>query len=439
MIEAHGLGGGADLPIPADLAIAGGTAALTLSFAVLLMAWREPRFDSGRGLWKVDGRFAGVVDGRVFAVVLRVAGALFFLFALWAALAGPDVLINPVFGIVYVWLWVGLVPASLLFGRFYRAVNPARTIYLVLTRLSGDREGRGLREYPSRLGYWPAVLALFAFVWLELVYPDATYLGSLRLWFALYFVIVVVGALVFGEKWISRADPFEVYSDLVAHLSIWGRTERGELVVMSPLRNLARIAPEPGLVGAVAVLLGSTAYDSYRESTSWIRFVQSTEQNVMLLSTCLLVVAVLVVGVTFTLATMATGTAGGAVSRREIPARMAHSIVPLVVGYMVAHYLTFLFEVGQMTLIQMSDPMGTGANLFGTANWQINYWLSQNPTVLASIKVLAIVTGHVLGVVAAHDRALQLLPRKHQVTGQLPLLAAMVLYTFGGLYLLFGT
>lgn len=74
----------------------------------------------------------------------------------------------------------------------------------------------------------------------------------------------------------------------------------------------------------------------------------------------------------------------------------------------------------------------------GTSDLTITYWLSQNPTLLATIKVLAIVTGHVLGVIAAHDKAIEVLPRRHQVTGQLPLLLAMVLYTLGGLYLLFG-
>jgi hypothetical protein len=82
--------------------------------------------------------------------------------------------------------------------------------------------------------------------------------------------------------------------------------------------------------------------------------------------------------------------------------------------------------------------MGDGSNLFGTADWTASYWLAQHPTFLATTKVLAIVTGHVLGVIAAHDRALEILPKRHQVTGQLPLLLAMVLYTFMGLYLLFG-
>ncbi len=45
--------------------------------------------------------------------------------------------------------------------------------------------------------------------------------------------------------------------------------------------------------------------------------------------------------------------------------------------------------------------------------------------------------GHVLGVIAAHDRAMRILPPRHQLTGQLPLLFAMIAFTAGGLYLLF--
>ena len=41
-------------------------------------------------------------------------------------------------------------------------------------------------------------------------------------------------------------------------------------------------------------------------------------------------------------------------------------------------------------------------------------------------------------VIAAHDRALGLLPAGHQLTGQLAMMLVMVGYTFTGLYLLFG-
>ena len=134
---------------------------------------------------------------------------------------------------------------------------------------------------------------------------------------------------------------------------------------------------------------------------------------------------------------MTTGVRRG-VTRRSLPNRFAHSVVPIVVGYVVAHYLSYFVEVGQQTVVQLSDPLARGQDLLGTSDLQVSYWLSTHPTFLAVLKVLAVVTGHVLGVIAAHDRAIKLLPRRHQLTGQLPLLLVMVFYTVTGLYLLFG-
>jgi hypothetical protein len=48
-----------------------------------------------------------------------------------------------------------------------------------------------------------------------------------------------------------------------------------------------------------------------------------------------------------------------------------------------------------------------------------------------------VVMGHVLGVIAAHDRAVALFPRARTLAGQLPLLIVMICYTVGGLTLLF--
>ena len=436
IVPMHGLGGGADLPIPASLAIAGGAAALTLSFVVLLLAWQRPRFDDGRRERAVPRRLAALLDSAGWAITLRTVGLAFFFFMLWPALFGPDTLINPTFGVVYSLLWVGIVPASLLFGQFYRAVNPARTLHLLLAKATGMPASQGVRPYPTWLGYWPAAVGLFAFVWLELVSPDATSLGAVVLWFATYLATMLLGAAVFGDRWIERADPFEVYSTLLAHLSLWGRGADGQLVWISPLRHLSRVPAGPGLVGVVAILLGSTAYDSWRESGTWIRFIQSSTINGTALSTTALTVTIASVGLIFAAAVMATGAV--TTRRWHVPRVLAHSLIPIIVGYMIAHYLSFLVQIGQETLIQLSDPVGNGFNLFGTADWGANYWLAQHPTVLATIKVVAIVTGHVLGVIAAHDRALEILPKRHQVTGQLPLLFAMVVYTYAGLYLLFG-
>ncbi len=436
MVFAHGLGGAQDLPIPAEYAIAGAGAALTVSFMVLMLAWRKPRFDAAVSGRPLPRWLALLIDSPALVVGLRLVGLVFFLYISWAAIFGPDLLVNPTFGVVYVWLWVGLVPASLLLGPIWKAISPARTIHLLITRATGSDPHRGLRNLPHWVGYFPAALGLFAFVWLELVYPESTYLGPIRLWFAIYFAVLIVGAALFGDRWLERADPFEVYSTLVGHLAVVGRRADGSLVFRSPLANLDGVHPRPGLVAVIAILLGSTAYDSFSASNAWLRFAQSTHVDMTLVGTLVLLAFCAFVALSFGLATMATGI-DRALARASLPSRFAHSLVPIIVGYMVAHYVSLLLETGQQTLVQLSDPMGTGANLLGTANWQVQYVVSTHPTLLAVIKVLAVVTGHILGVIAAHDRAIKTLPLRHQLTGQLPLLFVMVSYTAGGLYLLF--
>jgi hypothetical protein len=183
------------------------------------------------------------------------------------------------------------------------------------------------------------------------------------------------------------------------------------------------------------VLFGSTGFDSFGESPSWTAYSQSVPVDPVLLDTAALLGFVLAVWLSFGLATMAVGGLGH-IERRRLPRTFAHSVVPIIVGYFVAHYLTLFVETGQQTLVQMSDPLATGADLLGTADMGVSFYLSLHPTGLAVTKVVAVVVGHLLGAVAAHDRAVRVLPRGRELVGQLPLLLVMVLYTSTGLYLL---
>lgn len=433
-VFAHGLGGPRDLPISLPLAIAGAVAALVISFVVLAVAWRTPRYDGSRRGRPVPA-LDRIVSSAAWVASLRVIGLVFFGYVGWAAVMGEDSLINPFLGVFYVLVWVGLVPLSLLFGPVWKAISPVRTITWLLARVSGTSAGTGLYAYPARLGYWPAAVGLFAFVWIELVHPQSTEIASVRLWVAAWLAVMLVGGALFGSTWLAHADPFEVYSSLVARLSVWGRQD-GRLVVRSPLANLADTPPRPGLVAVVGVLFGSTAFDSFKESVPWLRFTQSSSVSPVLLDNLALVAFCAGVTLLFAVAAMATGTTSRT-PRSALPGRLAHSVVPIIVGYIAAHYARYLVEYGQTTMMQLSDPLSTGADYLGTADLEVNRWLTYQPELLANLKVLAVVAGHLLGVVAAHDRAIALLPRRHQLTGQLPMLAVMVLFTAGGLYLLF--
>jgi hypothetical protein len=432
---AHGIGGSADLPISPSLAIAGAVAALVISFTVLALAWRTPRYDEATTGRPAPAWLDGLVASTGWRFALRAFGFVVFAYTVMVAVLGEDLRTNPFFGIVFVWWWVGLVPLSLLFGPVWKMISPVRTINLAFAKLSGSDPEVGVFTYPQRLGHWPAAIGLFAFVWLELVYPFMTELGPVRLWCAIYVAAMLIGGALFGNTFYEHADPFEVYSSLVGKLSVWG-TREGRLLVRSPLANLDSVVVRPGLVAVLAVLFGSTAFDSFRDSSEWVSFIQSTTVSSYLLNNLALLSFCVGVGLIFALGCMLTGV-GPETSRRSLPDRFAHSIVPIVVGYVVAHYLTYLVEFGQRTLILASDPFGNGSDILGTGDWTINYWLSYHPTLLANTKVIAVVVGHVLGVIAAHDRAVRILPARHQLTGQLPLLFAMVAFTAGGLFLLF--
>src|SRR3546814_12603631 len=112
---AHGVGGSKDLPLPAEYAIAGACAALAVSFMVLALAWRTPRYSS-REAGTPAPTLGAIVDSSWFRGVVRGLGFAFFGYVAFAAVFGRDLQINPVFGVFYVWLWVGIVPMSLFFG-----------------------------------------------------------------------------------------------------------------------------------------------------------------------------------------------------------------------------------------------------------------------------------------------------------------------------------
>ncbi|MGY1946013.1 hypothetical protein [Nocardia asiatica] len=440
-VLAHGIGGAADLPIPLSYALVGAAWALTFSFAVLAFAWREPRLEPRSPGIALPAIVAAVVDSRTVRAAIALVSVAATVGVLAIGLFGPsDPADNPVPGVVYIFLWVGVMVASLFAGPVWKVLSPARAVHRVICLAWRHPPSRGLVRYPIRWGQWPAVLGLFSFVWLELAYPEPGSVGAVTTWLAAYLVVTTIGLLVCGTAWAERADPLEVYSSLLGRLSPFGRSRTGALVLRSPLDNLAGTPVRFGAVAVAATLLGSTAFDSFTTFPVWRGLLADAGGGgsdiwPTVLNTAGLLGFVVVVGVAFRTAARATGGLDEA-RRRLLPARLAHSLTPIVAGYLVAHYLTFLVEKGQATAILFADPFGRGWNLLGLADREVAYVLSAHPAALGTIKVLAVVAGHILGVAAAHDQCLRLLPRAHRLTGQLALMLTMVGFTFTGLYLL---
>ncbi len=166
-VLAHGLGGSNDLPVPYTYALIGAAWALTFTFALVALAWSGPgsirpsrapvagRGDDAGG----RPRHRWAVAGRGCCSRVGAAGRV----------VRPAEQANPLPGVFYVLLWVGLVAPSLVFGPVWRVVSPLRTVYLLLRRAAGAAAGRGS---PPAAGLLPAAFGLFAFVWLELASPE---------------------------------------------------------------------------------------------------------------------------------------------------------------------------------------------------------------------------------------------------------------------------
>lgn len=440
MIVAHGIGGRGDLPVPFSLALIGAVAALVLSFVILAFAWKSPRYANGEEHGKaLPQGFTKAVDSKAFRIAFKVIGLVVTGFIAVAAVIGPDLLVNPTFGAVYVLFWVGLVPASILLGPIWRYLNPLRTLHEGLAAILRMKPEEGLAKLPTWIGYWPAAIGLFAFVWLELVAPGNVTLPVVRLWFAVYAGVHFIAAAVYGSRWFDRGDAFEVYSAMFAKLSpLARRASDRRLVLRNPLANLDTVKTGPGLVAVIAVMLGSTAFDGFSTSPAWIGFVQNVADGTFV-ATSVLLASVLLVAGTFWAATVIAGGLSGSHDKGTLPQQFAGSVIPIALGYVIAHYFTLFVIEGQRTLIYASDPLSNGANLLGLSDAGVNTSIADNPGVVAIVKVSAVVIGHVLGVIAAHDRAVTLFPRRTALIGQLPLLIVMVGYTLGGLTLLFAT
>ena len=450
--SAHGLGGIRDLPVPGWLFLFGGTLVLVVSFVALGILWTEPKLDAEDRARPLP---AGLQRFLLSTALRAVLGALSFslLVFVWiaAAFGEPAPIQNLAPTFVYIVFWLGVVVLVVLLGNVWSVLNPWRAAadgVAWLWRRTG--QPWSALEYPEWLGLWPAAGLLFAFTTLELAYFDPANPRVLAIAIIVYSWATWLGMAAFGrELWTRNGDGFSVYFSLLSRLAPFtARTgERGrEVVARAPLSGLAPREERPGALAVVAVMLGSVAFDGFSRASWWqdrlvaLRdpFVQSdpgvADLVGFLFNFAGLLAAVAIVATAY----LAAVTAAQAIAGREVSLAGAFlgSLIPIALVYAVAHYLTLFIVQGQFAIPLASDPLGFGWDLLGTSGFQPTLdVLSPNTVWYAQVTVLVI--GHVFGLVVAHDRAVALV-RSTRVAAQTQyaMLALMVLYTVGGMWLL---
>ena len=444
---AHGIQGKRDLPMPEWLFVWGAVLVLVISFLGLAVLWPKARLEDAG--WKPLGALGRILASRPVEIACGVIGALLLVLVVYSGLAGEDNdNLAPLF--VFVVFWVALVPVSIVFGDVFRAFNPwaavARAVSWVFGRTG--RQSTEPFEYPERLGHWPAAAGILAFTMMELVVDVGTDPRPLAIAALVYSAITWFCMSLYGiDRWLERGEAFSVYFGLFARLSVFER--RGDRIGRRPfLSGLSGLTPVAGTVALLAVMIGSTSFDGLSVGRPWkqdihpelvdaftslglsVRGAAQVSDALGLLAMILLVLGFYMLGV------IGARTAGGSFTRGELARRFVHSLVPIAVAYVLAHYVSLLLNEMQLLPALLSDPLGRGSDLFGWSDVTMdNSWVASET--LWYLWLGLVTAGHVSALVLAHDRALALYDRAAvAVRSQYWMLGVMVGFTCLALWLL---
>jgi hypothetical protein len=294
-------------------------------------------------------------------------------------------------------------------------------------------------------------------VWLEVVYgssggvavgldPNAAAVAA-----CVYSGYTLAMMALFGvEEWCERGEVFSVYFGMFSQLGYFGVSD-GRIGRRRPLSAATRWATLPGSVAVVIASIASTSFDGAQEGAfkggidrvfHWFADAGvglTTAQR--LTDTIFMALCFAGVGLVYLLGVRGMRSVQGAPSLAKLRVGFAHTLIPIALAYLVAHYFSlFVFQEQAQFGYLLSDPLGNGTtDLFGTAAGGIDFTvLSANA--IWYIQVGALVAGHVLGLTLAHDRALVYWPDYRQAArSQYWMLAVMVAFTCFGLYLLSAT
>src|SRR5215212_10091846 len=474
---AHGFGPTYDIPIPLWLYLYGAAAAVVLAFVPLALfprkerdadaAYRYPRFD----LFRVR-LLRTIMTSRLLTGGLRLLSVTLFFVVVIAGLVGLQSGFNIAPTLVWVTWWVGLSFFTAFVGNLWPLVNPWRVIFdwaEGLARRLGYRDGLELDEpYPEALGIWPAVGLYLVFIWIENVFSGSYVPRNIALFALAYTLITLYGMAFFGkETWLRRGEAFSVFFGLLGRFAPTevrvkdpdvcpdcdgcGDDARGRCV--NCYECFARAAPDecelnlrppavglrlpekvpPGGAAFVVVVLAGVTFDGLLQTPLWLEIVRLTPVT-QTLGTILL--PLLFLGIYLGFVELSRILGGGEVGFRRLAAAYAFSLVPIALAYQMAHYYTYLLIQGQMIISLVSDPLGWGWNLFGTAAFEPCYGIVGAGFVWYS-QVALIVAGHVIAIYLAHSISLRLLRDPGRaLRNQLPMLVLMVLYTMTSLWIL---
>jgi hypothetical protein len=442
------------LPVPFAIYAGGAGAALLLSFvvvgALLRIPPHPPRLASPVSTPDATRAAGGPKSGGVLALLLLAL-------TIGTGFAGS---FNPYANLSMTLFWIcfvlGVPYAAALFGDFYAGCNPWACLCALLQR-GGVLTFRPRLRDVEGYGVYPALVTYVVFIWLEL-FGELTPRG-LAVALLVYTLMNVIGAWLVGlDAWFTRGEFFGVFVRLVAYMAPVARERSGRLRWRAPFAGLLEHrAAHRSEVLFVLFMLSSTAFDGLHHTLSWSAlfwkevypslaawFHAAPGQQFVLANKlyygwqwgCLVVSPLIHLLVFGLFVGLSKWICGGRQPLGALVKAFAYSLIPIAFAYHVTHYYTLIPAQAPQLLKLLSDPLGRGWDLFGTARWQINPWMINVETIWHT-QVALIVIGHVAAIYVAHAQAIAAFgSRRSAALSQLPMLVLMMGFTTLGLWIL---
>jgi len=370
------------LPLIVYLLGAGMTVALSFAFLLLADVRADPPDTTGRTFQ----------PPAWLRTALRVIGLVGWIWIVLQGIAGGSSAGDVTTLFLWVYGWVGVAMVSALIFPIWHWLDPFTTIFDI--GAAGARavglKGWDAAAYPAGIGRWPAAIGLVFFVWLELVGNGG---GASSLFIVLvgYTAFTLAMMAQFGrDTWRRNGETFSVWFRLLNRLAPFALADDAGNIRRRPF---ASGLLEPGWtttdIVIIAVGVGSILFDGLSQTTPWYSVFGLPDVPVKTLQLVgflgIITAAALLVG-------RLVGTAA-----------TAAGLLPIAVGYLIAHYFTYLFIDGQRIVVAIADPLQQGWDLggFGLAFYQPTSAFLP-PGLVWTIQIAAVVGGHMLGAWAGH-------------------------------------
>src|SRR5262249_50322462 len=372
---AHGFGQRYDLPLPLSLYLWGTAAAVAVSFVIVgVFVRHSPRADGYPHVDLLDYAPARLIARPGVAFVLQLLVVALFIVTVLAGLRGDA---NPYRNIAptLTWIiwWVGLAYVSAFLGNLWALINPWSILFETAETLWAGLRGRALslqRPYPDALGAWPAFVLLAVFAWIELVYPSPAVPKHIACFAIAYSMLTFAGMVLYGrETWLAHGEVFSLVFGTFARFAPTEWRERRPDRAEWELRPfgaglLDSRAVSTSMMAFVLLLLTTVLYDGALGTPEWASLESALAAGlsglggfaaIAIKTAGLVLFWAVLCGAYVAVCALMSLVAGG-LPPLALARRFALTLVPIAIGYHLAHYLTYLLVQGQYIIPLLSDP-----------------------------------------------------------------------------------